>query len=186
VTNNVRLARRGGRPTKLTATVRRDLLDLIGRGASVTRACTILGVAAVTYYRWLALDAGFRSDAERARARGIQAALDSLRQAGQQKAGANDWRATEAWLHLVNPEEFGSKRMDERWVQEQQRQVAMMVVSKVVGVLDALTEDSKFKERFLRAMAAADLPDDQGGPMEASPIAVNADDVPSPTAACRC
>jgi len=145
-----------GRPSKLTPSTRRRLLELIGSGASIRRACTIAGVDEVTYYRWLANDEQFRYDATRSRQRGIQAALDSIRQGGERKAGTVDWRATVAWLHLVNAEEFASQKLDERYVQEQQRELVKMFTDKVVRACDALLPDPELRHRFLLFLGTPD------------------------------
>jgi hypothetical protein len=145
-----------GRPSKLTPATRRRLLDLIGRGTSIRRACTIAGVDEVTYYRWLSNDEQFRDDAMRSRARGIQAALDSIRQAGEQKAGAVEWRATVAWLHLVNAEEFASRKLDERYVQEQHRELVRMFMDKFFRACDELIPDPELRNRFLLFLGTHD------------------------------
>jgi hypothetical protein len=43
----------GGRPSKLTASVRAELADLAARGVYVTHAAAVVGISEATYHRWM-------------------------------------------------------------------------------------------------------------------------------------
>jgi hypothetical protein len=173
-----------GRPIALTPTLR-ELLDLFVRGSSVKRACAVVGVDEVTFYRWLHRGKQFATTlngraVEASRSRSTRSARP-----GERRAGESESRATDAWLHMVNAEEFASRKLEERNVAEQVRAVVKTVTATVVEVVDAVIPHPDLRQRFPLAIAASFDKDEHPNEFEPPSEAIAAaNGVARPTATC--
>ncbi len=78
-----------------------DMIILLSRGVSISRACEALNISRATYYRHVDKDPIFEHQVKRAR---LSIEIDMLKVVMK----ANDWRASAWYLEKRNPREWGS------------------------------------------------------------------------------
>ena len=83
-----------------TRRVRKQLLELLAAGSTVSQACAAVGISRRTFYTWLQQDAGFREALDAAYTRLIATAERTLQRAIEQ----GDTRAAMWLLERLAPE----------------------------------------------------------------------------------
>ena len=103
------------RPTKLTPSLSKALLDAIRIGLPYTRACAEVGIDYSTFRDWQAKGTGhdarqpfkqFTEDLELAKVQGLSEKLTLI-----EKAGEKEWRALAWLLEKQWPEQYGRRRL---------------------------------------------------------------------------
>lgn len=91
-----------GRKSKLTPDTQKRLLDLIRAGVAQKRAAQACGLAAATFYEWMADKPDFRTEVEKAYAECVSAKVLKLR-----KYEDDSWQAVAWWLERREREDYG-------------------------------------------------------------------------------
>jgi hypothetical protein len=99
----------GGRPTKLTAEVRKKILATIEAGSTLKDAAAYAGICDETLRIWRRDNPDFA--AEFYRAEGVAAVAYTL--AVKRASDNGDWRAAAWWLERRCPEEWSLKQIHE-------------------------------------------------------------------------
>lgn len=123
-----------GRPSKLTAPVKRRILAVLRTGGTRALACARGGIDTATFHRWLN-NAGadyreFSSEIERAEADAFANALARIDKAAKK----GDWRAAKWLLERRMPDDYGERQRVEH--------TGQIDVGVIVLPAPALTADS--------------------------------------------
>lgn len=110
-----------GRPAKLTATVKKRLLESIGRGMTYSLACKLAGIDYSTFKRWMEKGGehavgeyrAFRAEVEAQEAQNAEDALLVIQAAALgAKDKPGDWRASAWLLERRHKDDFGAQRVE--------------------------------------------------------------------------
>jgi hypothetical protein len=97
-----------GRQTVRTAANAERIFHAVSLGVPFHHATTLAGISYSTFCAWRVEDAEFRERLDAAIAAGVEKRLNTILTASEN----GDWRASEAWLRLVLPMEFGRNRIE--------------------------------------------------------------------------
>lgn len=95
------------RPRAIQGDVETALLEALADCPAIALACQSVGIAPSVYYDEVLRNPEFAEKAHRARARKAVASLKAIHD-----AGADDWRAHQAYLQLAHPEHFSRQRLE--------------------------------------------------------------------------
>ena len=98
----------GGRPTVRTPEAAARILQAVSIGAPLVHAARAAKICYATLAAWRNEDPEFKERLEHAISLCVEKRLKTI----QDAADAGDWRASEAWLRLVLPQEFSRSRLE--------------------------------------------------------------------------
>jgi hypothetical protein len=157
----------GGRPTKLTTEVRKDLIARLAEGAPISACCAVVGIDDSTFRKWRTLArngdaamAEFFTEVARARAEG-ELKLWGIATAGDPMATSNGPAKCAQW---ALERQFGTKYAPRVSVKvEEELETLLDVVERICE-----SKDCGCYEAVLEAVAARARGEEVGGP-EGSP-----------------
>lgn len=93
-----------GRPPKMTAQVRKQILDTLRKGNTKTVAYSLAGISSTTFNRWQAENEEFRDALTCAESVALSKYAEDIAAAGEK-----DWRALAWLLERLDPENWSLK-----------------------------------------------------------------------------
>lgn len=108
------------RPTKLTAILQKDIVDLLLAGNFVETVCDYVGISRETFYDWLKRgERGHKKDIDG----GYVEFSDTIKKAIAQveiltiadlRVGPQNWQAKAWWLERRHPDKWGNRQKHEQ------------------------------------------------------------------------
>lgn len=109
------MARKPGRPSKLTTTVKRRILKALRIGSSQARAAAYGGIDESQFYMWMKKGEAAKSGEYHDFYKEVKKAKEEAYQdhvANIKLASSNHWQASAWWLERRHPKEFGKNRQE--------------------------------------------------------------------------
>lgn len=97
-----RKQQRGGRPTKYTSAILKQICDMVGSGMNYTQAAEAAGIHRDTFNEWQNSKSDFSVALKKAKALGIARRLKRIEQAAKK----GNWQADAWWLERVCRDQF--------------------------------------------------------------------------------